>query len=241
MDALQISRMPTVKEIRDLKIPKLEALISSNGGFHYWADLLDLKVKKQKLKITDRQIELKINEVMRSLDINRMPTSSEILEHEEYEHAYHNKIVRTGGYEVWARRLSLEFKDCETYMGKAYESIGLKILQERGYKVENMSTGHPFDLLVNDNVKIDVKSSKPHHYNGNRNHTFGIHKRYSSCDIYLFIALDEEGEIERQLVIPSAHLRVVTLCIGSNSKYNVYDKRYDFLNTYDSFYKSLKI
>jgi hypothetical protein len=53
-------------------------------------------------------------------------------------------------------------------------------------------------------------------------------------------ALNEEGnKVERTFVIPSKNLKLVSLCIGKNSKYNKYINRWDYIDKYDKFYKSL--
>jgi hypothetical protein len=53
-------------------------------------------------------------------------------------------------------------------------------------------------------------------------------------------ALNEEGnKVERTFVIPSKNLKLVSLCIGKNYKYNKYINRWDYIDKYDKFYKSL--
>jgi hypothetical protein len=170
-----------------------------------------------------------------------MPSRSEILKVFDNNSTLHNKIVRTGGYRKWADALNLEIKESETKTGQDFEEIAMDLLIGRGFEVEKMTTKHPFDLLINKTVKIDVKSGRPYLLNGSRCHSFGINKKQGSCDIYIILALDETDNIERTFIIPSHHLKVTTLSIGENSSYNKYIKRFDVINLYSDFHKSVVI
>ena len=73
--------------------------------------------------------------------------------------------------------MNLSIKESETQLGQDYEQIATSILKDKGFKIEKMSTGHPFDLLINNVVKVDVKVARPHMLRGkDRVHTFGINK-----------------------------------------------------------------
>ncbi|ALS22192.1 hypothetical protein [Paenibacillus naphthalenovorans] len=238
MASLSIDRMPTVKELRMLDMKKLEQIISRNGGFLHWARKLDIPQKQIKKKWNDQMVEEEIFNVMKALQIDRMPSRSEIKSVKQ-DGALHNKICKTLGYRGWAEKLGLEIKDSETKLGQDAEEIAIDLLQSKGFSVERMTAKHPFDLLVNDNVRVDVKSGRAYDLRGSRCHTFGISKKHASCDIYLIFALSEEGELERTFVIPSHKLKVVTLSIGANSMYDIYKDRWDYINTYDKFYQSV--
>lgn len=237
MESLMLDRMPTSYEIRSLKIPKLDSLISKNGGYPHWANKLGLQSKKNIVKLSRDEAKSLIIEVVNELKLNRMPSGNEIRSVFN-NYVLHNYISRHGGFRQFAEELNLSIKESETQLGQDYEQIAISILKDKGFKIEKMSTGHPFDLLINNVVKVDVKVARPHMLRGNdRVHTFGINKKYGSCDIYITVALDELDNIEKFLIIPSHHLRVVTLCIGKSSKYDVYDKKFDYIDKYSDFYK----
>ncbi|GMX64525.1 hypothetical protein Elgi_37940 [Paenibacillus elgii] len=216
----------------------LEQTISKNGGFPHWARKLDIPQKQMNKKWNDELIEQEIFKVIKSLQIDRMPSRSEIKSVAQDE-ALHNKICKTLGYKGWSEKLNLEIKDSETKLGQSIEEIAIAMLISKKYNVKRMTAKYPFDLLINGNVKVDVKSGRAYDLRGSRCHTFGINKKYSACDIYLIFALSEVGEIERIFVIPSSKLKIVTMSIGENTKYNIYKDRWDYLNTYDNFYKSI--
>lgn len=68
------------------------------------------------IRWTNELIENKIHEVMRVLNINRMPSASEtqlILK----DSSLSNKIAKTGGFTKWANKLEITVKKSETQLG----------------------------------------------------------------------------------------------------------------------------
>jgi len=237
ISSLNIDYMPTSVQIRQSKISGLDNAISATGGFYKWAKRLNLSPKKPIIKREDQDIAKEI--LLLSNKLNRMPSKSEVLEY--CGESLDNAIIRSYGYYDWAEKLNLNIKDSETYMGISYEEICFNNLKEKSYKVEKTPVKAPYDLLVNDNVKIDVKSGCAYENNESRCHTFGINKVHPTCDLYIIYALDESSKnIERTFVIPSKYLKLKSLSLGENSKYNRYIEKWEYINQYDIFYKSLK-
>lgn len=239
MKIYNISRMPTSKEVRISKIPGLESSIDSTGGYVKWAEKLNLSPKKPITKHNDESIKQSILHTMQQLNIDRMPSRSEILSIENNA-SLHNAIVRSYGYYKWAERLNLEIKDSETLFGTQYQEICLEYLSKLGYVVEDTSTKAPYDLLINNNVRVDVKSGCAYNMRGSRVHSFGINKKFPTCDLYIIYALNENTDnIERIFVIPSKDFKLVSLCIGANSKYNKYINKWNLIDIYIEFYNKL--
>lgn len=191
------------------------------------------------IKWTDEMIKQEIFDVMTAMCIKRMPSRSEI-ELVTGNSSLTNKISRSGGFYWWAEKLGLDRKNSETSLGNEYEYIVMNKLTDKGYNVKKMSTKHPYDLLVNENIKIDVKAAKPYISNKNdRFHTFNLYDGIPTCDIYIAIALDESDEVEKVLIIPSKYAKVTQISIGSVSKYDKYINRWDYVERYDRFYKVL--
>ncbi|PAV30297.1 hypothetical protein CIL05_07455 [Virgibacillus profundi] len=239
---LMIERMPTSLELRSGRFGRLNSLITKNKGFLYWAKELNLERKQGSptKRMNDSEIVSAIKIILSSLSIDRMPSSSEVHQ-SEFGGKLHNSIVRTYGYREWAKKLSLKLKESETQLGNDYERIVVDMLRDKGYEVDKMTTNHPFDLLVNKSIKVDTKVANPHMLKGkDRVHTFATNKRFGSCDLYIMVALDEKEEIEKVLIIPSHRLQIVTLCIGRNSKYDVYDYRFDMIDKYTEFFDLIK-
>lgn len=241
MKILNISRMPTSKEVRKVGISGLDGAISDNGGYIELANKFGLINKRPIIKWNDKLIVNKIQNVIILLNLDRMPSASEIFQIEgNYE--LDNIINKSLGYYGWAKKLKLEIKDSETLFGNRYQEICFNELINQGYKVENTTIKAPYDLLVNNNVRIDVKSGCAYYINDCRVHTFGINKKFPTCDLYIIYALDEEGNnIERTFIIPSKNLKLNSMSIGTHSKYNKYINKWDYIDKYNQFYKTLII
>lgn len=234
MNDLNIERMPTVSEVRSSKIVGLENRITRSGGFNSWAEKLNLSKKRETQSRQFDTIEDEINngikEVCEILNIDRMPTFQEIKATINRGKIITRLIKENGGYRYWADINNLSLKDCETNLGIDYEYYVIEKLNNLGYKTEKMSTLHPFDILANDSIRIDVKVSNLYTPpNKSSFYKFGLHKESPTCDFYVLIALKEDGEILKELIIPSEKLRMKNVGIGINSKYDIYKNRWDLL------------
>lgn len=177
----------------------------------------------------DEKIKREIIKVKDALKLNRMPTRGE-MRAELGNDCLTCAISKRKGYYGYARELNLEIKDSCTTTGKEYERVSADILRKMGFKVEQMPQNYPYDLLVEDFVKVDVKAS--HMYRGKGGHffSFRIGKPFATCDIYLFLELSEDDEIERIMVIPSKFIfyRKQIGC-GKSSVYNKFTNRFDYI------------
>lgn len=186
---------------------------------------------------TDELIECELLKCIETLQLKRMPTGSELKHLGRND--LHLKVSRTKKYRGWAEHLGLSLKESCTLVGQRCEDYVTELLLGKGHDVERMSTKYPYDLLVNGTVKVDVKKSLPHVMRGSRVHTFGIAKKAPTCDIYICLAYDEFGVLERSFIIPSHYLKVVTLCVGRVSKYNEYLDKWDYIDEYTKFFHEI--
>lgn len=188
---------------------------------------------------SDNAIKTETFRVMNALDIKRMPTHSEI-KNVTGNNRLANKISRTGGYKYWASELNLEIKDSETKFGNEWEYKIKSELENKGFDVLKMSTKHPYDLLINKNLKIDVKVSRYYKKEKYKYHTFNLEKEYHNCDIFICVGLNDNDEIEKLLIIPSKHLMgIKQLSVGVISKYDKFDRAYKYLDIYNKFYNEV--
>lgn len=188
---------------------------------------------------TDEKVINAIYEVMNALCIERMPSRQEIIKVTK-NHKLTNKIAKSGGFSKWAERLALEIKSSETKFGKTYEHNLKKYLECNGYKAEQMTVKHPYDLLINDYIKVDVKAGRRYYYDDkNYYYTFNLEKRNPTCDIYICLCINDEQRIDKILIIPSKFLKLTQLSIGKKSEYDKYNCRWDYLDKFDEFYKKL--
>jgi hypothetical protein len=189
------------------------------------------------IKWNDERIKAELLKCIKVLQIDRMPTASELKDIGRND--LHCAISRSKKYSGWAKELGLSLKQSETTKGQKYEKYVRDVIKTFGYDVKQMTTKHPFDLLINDTVKVDVKVGGVHNHFGARCHTFRPSKKYATCDIYVCIGLDEKGKVEKRFVIPSKYAKLVTINICNDSKYNVFLERWDYIERFVKFYQAI--
>lgn len=190
---------------------------------------------------TEEKVISDIKEMVDKLDMKHFPTKTEMKAY------YHNaslvdKIAKTGGVKYWAERLNLPIKDCESKTGEFFETQCLIYLENMGYDACLMPSRHPYDLSVNQNIKVDVKSGYLfHNYGNGEYYTFNLGKSYPTCDIFVIYCLNSDKSINKTYIIPSKFLYGKTqLALGQNkSKYDKFIDRWDYFEIYDKFYNEL--
>ncbi len=188
------------------------------------------------IRWNDETIEKEILKVKDSIGIDRMPSSNEIISVTN-SNGLNNAIARHGGYLYWANKLGLSQSRCETRTGFIGELTIKEILENKGYEVKKMPCKHPYDLLVNGNIKIDVKAANVYNSpEGWSSYSFRIAKDNPTCDIYVLICNDSK----KIMVIPSKFLKQTNVCItAQSSKYDSFVDRWDYIKQYDNFYKNV--
>lgn len=182
--------------------------------------------------LNEDQILDMIKNVKNSLCISYMPTKSEMIKF--YGNStLSNAVSRHGGHKFFANLLELEFKNSCSLTGDINEDFIKSILEDKGFKVEKMPARHPYDLLVNNNVRIDVKSANPilSKVKCMSEFVFSINNQYPKCDIFIFVTILADGNKEIY-IIPSCLIRQSQLGIGETSKYDCYKGRYDYIDTF---------
>ncbi len=181
-----------------------------------------------------------IYKVMKCLNIDRMPSSVEC-NRVTGNSRLTSIIGHRGGFNWMAKHLGLSQSKCETRLGRNTEVKIKEILENKGYEAKQMVIKHPYDLLINNNIKVDVKAS--HKYqskDGWTSYSFNLEKSNPTCDIYIVVCIDDDDNFERILVIPSKFLKQTQLCItGGKSKYDIYKDRWNYIEQYDKFYQSV--
>lgn len=192
------------------------------------------------IKWNDDLIKREILEVKNALGIDSMPSYSQIKSVRKSDDLS-VKIGRTGGITRWAKELGLEIVKSESRIGLNGEKIVEELLKLNGYSVINTSKNRfPYDLLVNNDVKIDVKLSHLNKSSNGNYYSCNLEKINPTCDIYIIIC-EKNNKLAKVLVIPSKFLHITQLCFGEkNSKYNKYINRWDYVEQYDRFYKSIE-
>ena len=166
----------------------------------------------------------------------RMPSNREVIEHEG-NHALSMAIQKNGGYRYWAKRLGLDQKHSETLLGVRGENLIADYLESKGFTVKQTSAKHPYDLLVNGCVKVDVKTANTSHVRGYPVHAYRLSKRDHTCDFYIFF----EADTLRSYVVPAHKCHgQVQVDMGKDSKrYADYLGAYYLLNIASNMYQAM--
>lgn len=190
---------------------------------------------------TDALIKEKVLEVKNALSLDRMPSRSEC------ESYFHNTRLacaiskRPGGWRGLSLEMGLPMKDSETYFGKKQEAIAEELLISEGFSVRRMSQNFPYDLLVNDCVKVDVKAS--HLYRGPQGdfYTFNLEKPFATCDVYLLFTLEDDNSTRSVFVVPSKFVIAHTqISMGVfKSKYHRFEHRFDYIESLSDFWDTV--
>ena len=111
-----------------------------------------------------------------------------------------------------------------------------------GYEVRRMPQNFPYDLLVNDSVKVDVKASRLYHGAGGNFYSFNLEKPFCTCDIYVLRMIDVDGSEVDTLVVPSKSVSTNTqISVGeTTSKYRKYSQKWEYIADYCAFMDSVE-
>jgi hypothetical protein len=113
----------------------------------------------------------------------------------------------------------LPLKDCETHRGYEWEEYVLRILEDAGYRVERQTTKAPFDLLVAEKVRVNVKSARWNSYGPSKGFFFGLSDTWKSCDLFALVKDQKNAEV---LWVPSERLAQQTLTLTPVHSINQY-------------------
>lgn len=179
-----------------------------------------------------------LNDAITILGLNRMPTHSELATLPN-GNSINCAMGRRGGTKHFAKLLNLDEKKSETTLGKKYEELAAKSIQEMGYIATQMPQNFPYDILVNNCVKVDVKVSNLYTGDIGSFFSFRMGKKYCTCDIYFLYAITTE--IQKLYIVPSKIVYNNTqISIGeASSKYSIYLDKWDYLKQYVDFMEDI--
>ena len=162
---------------------------------------------------------------------------------EEYYHncALTNAVTKKIGWYQLASEMGLPVKRSETGFGKAYESQMVELLQNMGFCVRRMPQNFPYDLLIDDRVKVDVKASRLYKGPNGNFYSYNLEKPFATCDFYILLSVDYDGHVSRNMVVPSVRVISQTqISVGENeSVYHKFTDRFDLIKTASLFWEGL--
>lgn len=174
------------------------------------------------IKWDNHKIKEGILDVMYALGLTTMPTANEIIlvmGNEKLSSA----IKTRGGYTYWAKKLSLKKNGSTSHTAEATEHEIAKILSKKNDIVEMTSYKCPYDLLINERIKVEVKFAREH----DGYYRYLLHKPHQSD--FTILMLDNK----KTLVIPSHKLNVSSLKIKFDNVYDHLENKFELINTLD--------
>ena len=148
-----------------------------------------------------------------------------------------NAMRRNGGPAKFAKELGLEVKDCESQLVFNYEDYFIDEMVKSGHictHVNILKDAYPYDVLVDNAVKVDVKVSRKFgNYGGSPYYTFNLEKNNQTCDVYACYCIEEDKDnnayVSKFYTIPASVLsgkRQLSIGMGPG-KYT------EFMNNYE--------
>ena len=182
-----------------------------------------------------------INEIITQCNLNHFPT------HKEMDEYYGNcglscAVSKYGGSRYFEKLFGLEISKCDnTVLGEKYESICIEdIKANTGLDSILTQRRYPYDLLVDGNVKVDVKASVelkdiPNCY------SYNLEKLNQTCDLYVFYGISRlTHKVLQTVIIPSCKIKTKQFCISNKDRYGylkTYKDRWDLIQRYNDFFR----
>lgn len=195
--------------------------------------------KDLKTQWGEERIEKHLKEMISQTHQTTFPTHTEMAEFFK-DYRLSNAVRRHGGTRYWAEKLGMEVKDCESKFGDDYEErFIVEVMEKCGLQSSRCRVRYPYDVLVEDCVKIDVKSSNRVIAHGFEMYSSNIEKDLQTCDVYVIYCI-ENGDVSKTYIIPSVVLSGKTqFSVGvKSSKYDKFLNRWDIITKYVEFMKS---
>jgi hypothetical protein len=176
---------------------------------------------------TDEKILEQLKELTKNTEI--MPTSNYLKEIGRNDIMC--AISKRKGFRYYAEKLNLKTKKTDSSFGYEGEIKAIEMIESKGFETEKMSSGFPYDILVNNLCRIDVKTAKFAEYGISKGWFYRIGKE-PSCDLIMLIRID----IGDCLLIPWMHCSSTNITISrSMRKHKIWHNRYDLITkTIDS-------
>ena len=185
----------------------------------------------------DELIKNGVLQVVEVCKLGRMPSRSECVDFYG-NHKLANAVSRrNGGWYKLADELGLPIKKSDTYFGKMQEYAVCEMLREQGFETERMPQNFPYDILVDNCVKVDVKASRLYKGKNGNFYAFNLEKKYATCDVYILLTLDNENNITNTLIVPSVFvIKNTQISVGEQqSKYYQFKDKWDYISSLSAF------
>ncbi len=237
---LNISRMPKHQELIDIGMRWLSKQIVKHGGSEQWGELLELEVerlgtpggRKPPGWWTEIRILTELNPFIQKY--NRMPTAQEL--NGNGRGNLTNAINRGGGFQKFADMFDVPKKRTSTSKGERVEKAVAKQLSQKGFTVELTSSKCPYDILVNNSLRVDVKMAT----NDDKEKLFVYSLRDKglspTCDVYALCRCGRSKDIIYDIYfVPALVLLQQTVSISGSPKWTPWRENYEVLRNLEAF------
>ena len=135
-------------------------------------------------------------------------------------------ITRAGGLIPWAKKLGYDRIHSDSDFGWEGEKEVIEILNLKGFKAIKADTvKSPFDILVDDIVRIDVKTAKYTEYGASTGWFYRLGKTVQSDLVILYQIDTKEAIILPWNICPTSN---ITISVGGG-KYKEWIGRWDYV------------
>jgi len=224
-----LNHLPPHSFLKDNGYGGLANKISRNGGSGHFATLLEIPLKGGR-RPPGWWTQERITEALQPYisKFERMPTANELMAEGRNDIAM---ALRKCGYRATAKKLGIELKKCETHKGLDKEALVMNWLSARGYSVKQTTTRAPYDLLINDCLRIEVKSATYSVAAGGYVFTFGDRGYNPPYDVYVCCAVDRASdEITAFYIIPSWFVLQRGITVTKSKKWTLWLNNWEVIN-----------
>ena len=219
----KLGKFPTFGELKEMKLSGLANKISDTGGIYVWAKKLGIETTHYTLWDDDR-----ITSELKSVidELGKFPSCSELKA--RGLNALMCQITRKrGGLNEWAKRMGCSRStDSDSDLGWTGEKHVKTILEKRGHKVDRCGIKAPWDLIVDQVLRVDVKTSRKACYRGNAGSWFYRIGKELPADVAILYQIDTRD----CYIIPWMELPAGNITISQNGKYTPFKNRFDILS-----------
>lgn len=188
-------------------------------------------------KWTDSKIENDLREI--TVSLGHFPSDPDLQKMGRGDLS--NAVNKRGGIISWSERLGLPRVHSDSDTGWDGEKAVQTILESKGFGIERSSAVKaPYDLLINGNVRCDVKTAKQATYNLNTGKPWSawfyrIGKAVQSDIVILY-----RSDLNDCFVLPWKEVGTTNITISPSSpKYGKFKDRFDIIESYDRAIKSI--
>lgn len=213
-----LGHFPTVSEVTRFGEVGLSSFIQRNGGFNHYKKIMNHPTSKIKFWSEDNIL----NEI-KNLNLEKFPTNNYLISIGRGDLS--NAISKNGGWKYFSEKIGLPMPESDTLTGWEGEDSVENLLIQNGYKVKKMKTKDHFDFLINDVLRVDVKTASFSSYGCSSGWFYRMGKTISADFVILYRSDKKDMFFIPWHKCPSTN---ITITNSENSKYSKFYMNEEF-------------